>query len=131
MNSLVEKKLVAENEESRKFFCRWISNDAFRSIENICEADVFNDTRSLSALSEVLNAVSSSLDSIDDDDLEEEIDYIFDAPSRIEEWVEESPNIPRFISHSYEFPEEEMLERLTMRMSPSNRSVHYKIRKRE
>lgn len=129
LNVLVRERLIAFSDESSDDFCQWLDNHVMESIEVICETDVFDNPRSLSALSEIVVALYSSLNVIDEEDVKEEMDYLFDMPYRFKEMMAESPNIPGFRKHLLKFEEkgEAFSERIDINETDNKVSVSYKI----
>lgn len=125
LNLLAKKRFASSTSDERDRICRWIDNDVMDRFNEVCETEIFDNPRALSALSEVILALYSSINIIDEEDIEEEVEYIFDIPYRLNEMVQESPRVPRFYSHSFKREELGWSERATLQASDKSVSVSY------
>lgn len=125
LNLLVKKRFASSTSDERDRICRWIDNDVMDRFNEVCETEIFDNPRALSALSEMILALYSSINIIDEEDIEEEVEYIFDIPYRLNEMVQESPRVPRFYSHSFKREELSWSERATLQVSEKSVSVSY------
>ena len=125
LNLLVKKRFASSTSDERDRICRWIDNDVMERFNEVCETEIFDNPRALSALSEMILALYSSINIIDEEDIEEEVEYIFDIPYRLNEMVQESPRVPRFYSHSFKREELGWSERATLQASDKSFSVSY------
>lgn len=125
LNLLVKKRFASSTSDERDMICRWIDNDVMERFNEVCETEIFDNPRALSALSEMILALYSSINIIDEEDIEEEVEYIFDIPYRLNEMVQESPRVSRFYSHSFKREELGWSERATLQASDKSFSVSY------
>lgn len=127
LNLLVKSKLVANTDEGRDSICNWLDNDVMEAINGICETEVFDNPRALSALSDIVFALSASFNTIEEDIIEDEIEYLLDIPYQLSEMVKESPHVPRFYKCSFQHEERGRSEKVSIHMSERNVSVSYRI----
>ena len=129
LNVLVKERLIATTRESSDDFCLWLDNDVMESVAMLCETDVFDNLKSLSALSEIVVALYSSLNIMDEEDVKEEMAYLFDIPYRLNEMATDSPHIPGFRKHSVKYEEEDkaISKKIVIHETVNSLSVSYKI----
>jgi len=129
LNLLAKKELIANTKESRDNISRWIDSDVMGAIDALCEAGVFEDPKALLALSDIAIALYSSLSVIDEDDIEQDMGYLFDLPYQLNEMAKESPRIPSFYTHTHLFkPEEEAwAKQVSLHVSDTKMKLSYEI----
>lgn len=127
LNMLVKMGLVAKSEERGADFVAWLDNDVMESINMLCETDVFDDHRSLYALSDIVFALCSSLDIVEEEDIEQEIDYLFDIPYQLREMTGEAPAIPGFRRRSFRYEDWYHSEKVDIQVTENDVSVSYKL----
>lgn len=125
LNLIVKTKSVHTKEKESNEMSRWIDSDVMESIDEIFETDVFDNPKSLSALADILLVLHSSLAVTDEEDIEGEIDSIFDMPYQLHEMIMESSRIPRFYTHSFKHEELGWSERASISMSGRSMSLSY------
>lgn len=125
LNLLAKKRFASSTSDERDRICRWIDNDVMERFSEVCETEIFDNPRALSALSEIILALHSSTNIIDEEDIEEEVEYIFDIPYRLSEMVRESSHVPSFYSHSFRREELGWSEKATLKVSDRSVSVSY------
>jgi hypothetical protein len=96
-------------------------------IDEICETDVFDSEKSLSALAEILFALHSSWDTMGEEEVKEELDNVLDMPYKLSEMVKESSSISKFYKHSFQSGEIGRLQRNTIHVSGKSLSLSYKV----
>ena len=126
LNLLVKKGLVATTDESRRDICQWIDRDVMGAIDALCEAGVFETPRTLSALADIVLALYSSLSVIDEDEMEDDIDYLFDLPYRLNEMAIESPRIPTFYMSSLRHEERGWSKQVSVHISEGEMKLSYR-----
>jgi hypothetical protein len=127
LNLAVKEKTVAVNDESTDSFCTWIDNDVMELFEILCEADVFDQPKSISALTGILQALYSNFELIESEDIEENAGYLFDVPYRLLEMVKETPEIPRFQKYSVKREEREKIEKLKIHVTGNAVAMSYRV----
>jgi hypothetical protein len=125
LNLLVKKRSLRSNQKRSDRLSRWIDSDVMERFEEICDTDVFDNRRSLSALAEVIFALHSSLANIAEEDISEEADYIFDMPYRFSEIMRESYRLPKFYAHSFKREEAGWSARGRISLSDKRLSISY------
>ena len=80
---------------------RWIDAEVMEKIDEICETDVFDSPRSLSALPEILIALRSSWSTVGEEDIKEKLDGILDVSYKPSEMVKGSSRISQFYEYSF------------------------------
>jgi len=125
LNLLVKNRLVATTEGSRHDICQWIDNDVMEAINGLCETDVFDNPKTLSALCDVAIALNSSLDTIEEEFIDHEIDYLLDIPYQLDDMVKRSSHVPWFYKSSWKREERGQFKKLDIRMSERQVSVSY------
>jgi hypothetical protein len=127
LNSLVKKRLVATTEENRNEICYWLDADVMAVIDGLCEADVFDKPKAIVALSDIIAALSAELSTIDEGDIEGDMDYLFDFPYQLSEMVKESPRVARFYRSAYQRREETWSERGSINVSEGRVSASFRV----
>jgi hypothetical protein len=127
LNSLVKKRLVATTEENRDEIRYWLDTDVMMVIDGLCEAEVFDKQKAILALSDIIAALSSELSTIDEEDIEDDMDYLFDFPYQLGEMVRESPRIARFYRSSYQRREGSWSRRGSISVSEGRISASFKV----
>ena len=129
-NSVVKHKLVADTDESREATCRWIDREVMEVFEGICETDVFNNPKALAVLTDIVMTFHASLDTIVDEFVQHEVDYLLDIPYQLDEAIKETPQVPWFYRRGYHHEEKGHLEKASFSVSERGVSVSYTIGKR-
>ena len=127
LNSLVKKRLVATTEENRDEICYWLDTDVMAVIDGLCETDVFDKPKAILALSDIIAALSSELSTVDEEDIENDMDYLFDFPYQLGEMVKESPRISQFHRSSYQRREGTWSERGSISVSEGRVSASFRM----
>lgn len=127
LNSLVKKQLVATTEENRNEICYWLDTDVMAVIDGLCETDVFDKPKAVLALSDIIAALLSELSTISEEDIEEDMDYLFDFPYQLGEMVKESPRVSQFYRSSYQRREGSWSQRGSISVSEGKISASFKM----
>lgn len=127
LNLLVKEKQIGTTPESQDELCRWIDNDVMDTLNGLCETDVFDNPRTLSELSDIAITVHSSLNTIDEQDIEHEVDYLLDIPYQLNEMIKHSPEVPWFYKRSWQQEENDMSKKVTINMSEKQVSISYTL----
>lgn len=127
LNSLVKRQLVATTKENRDEICHWLDADVMEIIEGLCEADVFDKPKAILALSDIIAALLSELSAIGEEDIEEDMDYLFDFPYQLGEMVKQSPRISQFYKASYQRRERSWSERGSITVSEGRVSTFFRV----
>jgi len=127
LNSLVKRRLVATTRENRDEFCYWLDTDVMAAIDGLCEADVFDNRKAILALSDIIAALLSELSAIDEEDIEDDMDYLFDFSYQLSEMVKESPRVARFYRSAYQRRESTWSERGSINISEGRVSASFRV----
>jgi hypothetical protein len=127
LNSLVKKRLVATTKKNRDEMCYWLDTNVMAVIDGLCEADVFDKPKAILALSDIIAALSSELSTIDEEDIEDDMDYLFDFPYQFGEMIKESPRIARFYRSAYQRQESTWSERSSITFSEGKVSASFRM----
>ena len=111
LNLLVENKTIANNKVNREAFSNWFNQEAMEMINRLLENELYDDPQTLSVLCEIILELKSSMDCIEEDNVNQEMDYVLDLPYRAMDIVTSSPDIPKL--HIQEFRSETQNFRLT------------------
>jgi len=125
LNLLAKNRLIGVTDESRDDICSWIDRDVMGTIDELCETTTLDNPSSLSAISDVIMTLISSHGSIEEEYLEDELDYVFDMPYQLAEMIKESPNIPWFYKHSWQYEEQELVKKVSVHISEQQFSLSY------
>ncbi len=127
LNLLVENNLLASIAESRDDICRWIHSDVVEAINAFCESDVFDNPRTLSVLSDIVMALNSSLNMVDEETIAHAVDHILDMPYQLNDLVKRSSDVPWFYTRSFQREERGRSERTSFHVSERSVSISYKV----
>jgi hypothetical protein len=130
LNFAVKQQLVAQDAKGREHFCKWIDSDVMEILDVLQTTDVLERVRSLSELSNILATLASSLSSIEENEIDENMCYLFDVPYQLEEMVYEAPEIPKFQKHTVKYEGRERVEKLNVQVTGNSTTVTYKIGKK-
>jgi hypothetical protein len=127
LNFVVKQMPVHAKEKESGEMSQWIDAEVMERIDEICETDVFDSEKSLSALAEILFALHSSWDTMGEEEVKEELDNVLDMPYKLSEMVKESSSISKFYKHSFQSGEIGRLQRNTIHVSGKSLSLSYKV----
>jgi hypothetical protein len=111
LNLLVENKTIANNKVNRKEFSNWFNQEAMAMIDHLIENELYDDPKTLSVLCEIILELKASMDCIEKDNINQEMDYVLDLPYRAMDIISSSPDIPKL--HIQEFKSETQHFRIT------------------
>lgn len=131
LNILFKEKYLAQDENSKYYINEWIDRDVMDVIDGICETDIFDDPKSMAALSDIVISLHNSINNIDDDSIESDIDYITDMPYQFNELINSSPNTPRIFTSSFRQHEESKATRMKIHYSNTESSITYTVNIRQ
>lgn len=92
---------ISDSQSRGAILSQWIDHDFMDMFNELCDSDIVDNPRSVSAVSDVLAALRESLASVNDEDIAEDMDYLFDIPYRLKELAKESTRPPKSFSHSF------------------------------
>ena len=127
IDALIKNKLIANTDEDRDHISKWIDDDVMEAIDLICETDIFDDPKSISALADVMVALYGSLDAITEESVEDDIDYVLDIPYQLNDMIKYSPRTPWFSKYSFKHEERGKSERINVHLSDKKISVSYRM----
>lgn len=128
LDVIARKRLLNANEKNRNEFCRWIDNEIMENfVHEIVEEEVFDDIKALSEITNIIVDSCSYFRDINEEEIETEMDYILDLPSQIKEMIKESPNIQNIIKYSFKREEPWGAEKGSIRVSPQNVTLSYRV----
>lgn len=129
LNFAVKQQSVAQDAKGREHFCKWIDSDVMEIFDVLQATDVFQSPRSVSELSHILATLASSLSAIEENEIDENMCYLFDVPYQLEEMVQEAPEIPRFQKHTVKYEGRDRVEKLDLHVTGNSTTVTYRIGK--
>lgn len=127
LNTLAEKKLIANTNENRDYIYKWMDNDVMEAIDAVCETDIFDNPKSISALADVVVALYTALNTVKEELIEHDVDYILDMPYQLTEMIKYSPSIPWFYKSSFKREERGQSEKVDISMSDGKVSFSYRM----
>jgi hypothetical protein len=130
LNLAVKQQLVAKDEKGLEHFCRWIDNDVMEILDVLQTTDVFEKPRTVSELSHILATIACSFSTIEEEEIDENLCYLFDVPYQLKEMTEETPEIPRFRKHTVKYEGRDRVEKVDIHSSGNSVTLTYKIGKK-
>jgi hypothetical protein len=130
LNLAVKQQLVANGVKGREHFCRWIDNDVIEILDVLQATDVFEKPRTVSELSHILATIAYSLSAIEENEIDENMCYLFDVPYQLEEMTQETPEIPRFQKHTVKYEGGDRVEKIDIHSTGNSFTITYKIGKK-
>lgn len=128
LNLLVKDQHLASNELSRTKFRKWFDDTLMETLDSVFEANVFDTPKTMDLLTEIIVGLYSTMEMIDDDSIEEDIDYMIEIPSQFIEMVQQSPSIPTFTRHTFYSQEDIMTGRVSVGKTEDTLSLSYKAK---
>ena len=116
------------SEKNKEEFCRWKDSEIIENfVHEIVEAEVFDDIKALSEITNIIIDSCSYFRGIDEEEIENEMDYILDLPCQIKEMIKDSPNIQNFYKYSFKREEHWGAEKGSIRVNPQNVTISYRV----